>query len=324
MDTPASMVHLRSMTPRRAAALALLALAGCGGEPAPFALRAVTFNTGTTESLAHDAGPDDGYGAEEAAASDAYYGNGLAWRAAVEHTRAFFASVEADVVGLQEIFASRGCPDVPEAARAGFVCERWREGDPTVAQVIFGGGYQVACHPGKDDKCLAVRTARARIAGCDADLCFDALRGAPVEGCGSGARVAWADLELAEGGTLRVVHVHASSGLSEEDAACRVAQFEQAFAAVEGDTLVLGDFNTDPVRLYGGDPSATALLDGAPQAGLRFVTEVGEDAAPTYAGLLNIDHVLSTFADGPCTSEVVTDMRYFDHRPQVCDLARTE
>lgn len=299
--------------------LTLGLLAACG-EAAPEPFVVVTFNTGTTEGLAHDAPPEDGYGAAQAATSDTYYGDGLAWRRAVDDTRAFFARTQPDVVGLQEIFYSGDCADIPERARPGFVCETWRPSDPTVALDVLGPGYQVACHPQKNDKCLAVRRDFARVRGCDADLCLDGLEGEGVPGCGRGARVAKAVLDLAAGGTLKVVHVHGSSGLSNEDVRCRVAQFEQVFGALGAQNVVLGDLNTDPVRLFDGDESAATFLRGATQHGLHFVTEVGEDAIPTYGGLLNIDHVLTDVGEGECSSEIVTEMTYFDHRPQVCSV----
>lgn len=309
------------------AAAGLLAVA-CGAEvPAPFT--ALTFNTGTTEGLGHAQGPDDGYGEVQAALSDQWYGDGLAWRRAVDDTAAFFAALQPDVVAFQEIFYSGECAAVPPEARAGFVCETWAEGDPTVAQVVLGAGYQVACHPGKPDKCVAVRRAFGAIEGCAGDLCLEGLEGAPVPGCGGGARVARARVQRVEGGSLVVVTVHGSSGVTAEDVACREAQFRQAFdLVVPGATLLMGDLNTDPVRLFEGDASAAAFRMGAVGAGLAFLTAVGDDAPPTYAGLFGIDHVLGHGLTGSCWVAGVTEghppvtaLRYFDHRPHVCQVA---
>jgi endonuclease/exonuclease/phosphatase family metal-dependent hydrolase len=118
-----------------------------------------------------------------------------------------------------------------------------------------------------------------------------------------------------------VVHVHGTSGFEEADVRCRAAQIERALGLAGARTILLGDFNTDPTRLRGGDASADALAAGAARAQLGFHTDVGADAPPTYAGLVSIDHVLSDFAAGDCVSRSVTEMVYFDHRPQVCGLA---
>jgi hypothetical protein len=328
-------------------ALLLLAVAamglGCGppddGDSAetPFGFTAVTFNTGTTEGLPHDALPGDGYGDEQAALSDAWYGDGLAWTAVVEHAQEWFAETPADVVGFQEIFYSGDCDDIPDDAQSGFVCEDWQAGDPTVAQTILGDGWQVACHVGKSDKCLAVRRSFGSFEDCDGDLCLEGLAGAQVPGCGGGSRVGRGIVELVGGGTITVVNVHGTSGLGADDKACRLAQFEQVFVdlgdgsaepAANGErNLVLGDFNTDPGRFLGTDSSAAWLAKTVEGSDFRFHTGVGPDAEPTYAGFANIDHVISDAFIGDCwapSSESghseVSDIRYFDHKPSVCDL----
>ncbi len=305
-------------------ALPLLVLATSCGSPEPLTFVAVTFNTGTTEGLAHDSPPDDGYDAQLAAISDEHYGDGLAWRPAVDAVKQFFATTAPDIVGFQETFWSGACPDIPDELHAQFVCETWSAGDPTVALAVLGDGYRVACHPGKPDKCIAVKKSFGTIRGCDADFCLDALAGEGVDDCGRGARVARAIVDLADDTTLEVVNVHGSSGLSDDDVRCRTAQFEQAFANASERSIVLGDLNTDPIRFYDGDESAKTFRDRSQAAGFRFLTEVGEDATPTYGGVVNIDHVLSNFADGTCwfagddAHPVVTDAVYFDHRPVVC------
>lgn len=298
---------------------------------------AVTFNTGTTEGLSHDGAPDDGYGSAEAVVSDTWYGDGLAWLPAVDATRAWFAEVDPDVVAFQEIFHPPECVDIPVEHHDGWYCERWREGDPTVAQTILPMGFQVACHLDKPDKCVAVHERFGRFRGCDADLCLDGLDGARVPDCGSGSRVGRGVIELADGGTLTLVSVHGTSGVSAEEQACRVAQVEQIFVDLDGApaadgalNLVMGDFNTDPARFASSDPSAARLLDFAGEDDpFHFVTEVGRRAAPTYADLFNIDHVISDRLRGPCWAAGVTEGRppvlsdavYFDHVPIVCELS---
>ena len=319
----------------------LLLLPSCSDDgtvapPPPSGTVVVTFNTGTSESMGHDAQPDDGYGVAEAALSDQWYGDGLAWQAVVEDTRRFFQAIDADIVGFQEIFYSGDCELIPADARAGFVCETWQPGDPTVAQVVVGEGWQVACHPGKPDKCAAVRRSFGTFRGCDADFCLEGLAGAEVDGCGNGSRVGRGVIDVADGSTLTLVNVHGSSGLEVEDQECRAAQFEQVFVdlglgdgepAANGErNLILGDFNTDPARM--ADLAGAMVLNEHVGDGkaFHFVTDVGSAAEPTYV-LFNIDHVISDALDGSCWAAGVTsghpavsDVLYFDHKPIVCRI----
>jgi endonuclease/exonuclease/phosphatase family metal-dependent hydrolase len=319
--------------------IAACALAGCGDDPPRPTFLAVTVNTGTNPELPHDDPPDDGYGAEQAAYSDLYYGDGLAWVPVIEATRAFFDEVQPDVVGFQEIFSSEDCPLVPAEARPGFVCETWAAGDPTVAQLVVGPDYQVACHVGHHDKCIAVRRGFGAIRGCAGDLCLDGALGYELDGCGGGARVGRVVIDRAEGAPITVVNVHGTSGFSAEDQACRTGQVEQVFVDL-GDgapgasgehNLIVGDLNTDPGRLAGDDESAARWLDFAgPDAdtGFRFVTAMGPDAPPSYAGLLDIDHVVTDTMPGTCWiagvtegHPAITDAVYYDHTPHVCAIA---
>jgi hypothetical protein len=320
------------------------AIAACGGSDGsgsrgvePLHLRAVTFNTGTTTGLAHDSLPDDGYTSAEAAISDQYYGDGLAWIPVVEDTRRFFESVDADVIAFQEIFYSGECDDIPPELHAGFVCETWMPGRSTVAQTVVGDGYQVACNLGKPDKCIAVKRAFGRLRGCDADLCLDGLDGARVPDCGGGSRVGRGVIELRSGGTLTVVNLHGTSGLTPADVDCRRKQFAQVFVdlglgdgqpAANGErNLVLGDLNNDPGRAQTPDIQAFLEYVG-PGKRFDFISPVGPNAPPSYAGLLNIDHIVSDALTGACWvaglgagHPAVTETVYFDHKPIVCDVA---
>lgn len=305
-----------------------------GGSPEPLFV-AVTFNTGTTESLPHDSLPDDGYTQDDATVSDTWYGDGLAWLPAVEATRAWFAAVDADVAAFQEIFHAPACAEIPPEHHAGFYCETWREGEPTVANAILPMGFQVACHLGKPDKCAAVHRRFGTFRGCDGDLCLDGLDGAPVPDCGRGSRVGRGVIDLVDGGSITLVTIHATSGVTAEDQACRLAQVEQIFVDLDGEpaangavNVILGDFNTDPARLAGGDPSAARLWDLVEEGDrFHFVSAVGRRVTPTYADLFNIDHVISDRLDGTCWAAGITEGRppvldavYFDHVPIVCPL----
>ena len=306
-----------------------------GAVPGDFRFTVVTFNSGTTLGLAHDGPPADGYTMDDAITSDTFYGNGLAWTPAVDAARSYFASVDADIVVFQEIFNSDGCETIPATARAGFVCDGWMPGDPSVIQRVLGPRYQVACNLGKPDKCLAVRNTFGRIRGCAGDICLDGLDGAPVSGCGGGSRVGRGVIDLVGGGELTVVHVHGTSGIEAADQGCRTAQFEQVFEDFDGApmangvaNLVMGDFNTDPVRAAASDPSAARLRELVDAGGFGFVTDIARSSPATYLDLFNIDHVISDVFVGACVAEgitpgtdAVTDAVYFDHVPIFCELA---
>lgn len=322
---------------RSATVLAALAAAvGCGSnsdDPPEFQIVAVTFNTGTTTGLGHDDPPDDGYSQADAEISDMYYGDGLAWLPAVDATREFFAELRPDVVVFQEIFFAGECENIPVEAYPGFYCETWTPSDPTVANLVLGPDYQVACNLGKPDKCAAVRRDLGQFRGCDADLCIDGLDGGEVDGCGSGSRVGRGVIELAEGGELTLVNVHGSSGLTRDDMDCRVRQFDQVFvdlgdgepAANGAVNLVMGDLNTDPMRLVDGDPSAARFAEFAGD-GKPFAFATGSNDVPSYAGVFDIDHVVSDRLTGDCEvvgngdDPPVIDATYFDHKPVVCTI----
>lgn len=329
------------------AALTLLAastLPACSSdpdEPGPVPERGtvvVQFNTGTSEGMGHDAPPEDGYGSAEAAISDQWYGDGLAWLPVVEDVRRFFETVDADIATFQEIFYSGECEGIPADAQTGFVCESWQPGDRTVAQVILGAGWQVACNLGKTDKCAAVNRRFGSFRGCDADLCLDGLAGAEIDGCSSGSRIGRGVIDLAGGGTLTLVNVHGSSGIEQADQDCRVEQFRQVFVdlglgdgepAANGDqNLIMGDLNTDPGRWHDFDESAQLWNEHVGDGkAFRFISEVGPDAPPSYAGFVNIDHVVSDAFVGSCWVAGVTEghpavstVRYLDHNPVVCSI----
>jgi hypothetical protein len=326
---------------RSSAFLACLCLAACSGSDdgaanEPLEFRVVTFNTGTSPGLAHDDPPDDGYSSAEAAISDEWYGDGLAWLAAIEDARRFLEQVSPDIVAFQEIFYSGDCPDIPPEFHRGWACETWSPGAPTVAQVVAGEGYQVACHVGKSDKCAAVRRSFGTFRGCAEDFCLEGLEGTTISGCGQGARVGRAVIDLVGGGTLTLVNIHGTSGFSADDVRCRMRQFEQVFLnlgdgepAANGErNVIVGDLNTDPGRVASVDASAQTFADHVgPDKRFHFISDVGPDAAPTYLGLFNIDYVVSDVLEGECSvpgvSEgvpPVSEIVYFDHHPVVCDV----
>jgi beta-glucosidase len=306
------------------------------GSPDRPPLTVMTFNSGT--SLTPPPGvANEGFGPEQAAICDEWYGNGLSWNAFVEDVRKYIEEVDPDVVTFQEIFWCGECPGIPVEDHAGFVCEGWAPGDPTVAQRVLGDDFQVMCNVGKPDKCAAINHRIGSFRGCDSDFCIEGMYGSTVEGCGKGARIGRGVVDLVGGGVLTLVGIHASSGLAQDDMECRVKQFEQAFVdvgdgqpAANGEwNLLMGDLNTDPVLLADSDPSAARFLDfvgeGKP---FQFVTDVGPESTPTYGGVMSIDHVVSDAWTGSCWAAGVTaghprvtESVAFDHRPVVCLLS---
>jgi len=296
---------------------------------------AVTFNTGTSLSPPDDK-PNDGFHSQQSEYCDEFYGNGLAWKPFVEQTREYLEELDPDVIAFQEIFWTGECPEIPPEAQVGFICEDWSDGDPTVAQLILTGDWQIMCNPGRSDNCAAVNRRFGSFQGCEEEFCLEGTTGFTIEGCSKGARIGRSVIELVGGGTLTLVNIHATSGFTEDDMACRVKQFEQVFvdlgdgepAANGARNLIMGDFNTDPARMVQDDPSAVRLTDFAGLGkAYHFVTDVGMDAPPTYGGFFNIDHIISDTLGGPCWAAgiteghpPVTESVSFDHRPNVCTL----
>lgn len=311
-------------------------LAGCGADgltPAPTQdndpLRVMTFNVGIPE-CAND--PDAAYTCDDAEIAGEWYGTGLSHRALFADTAAFFRATRPDVVALQEIFHAGNCPEIPPEFHPGFICEGWQPGDLTVSQIVLGEDYQIACHQGRPDKCLAVHREAGRFAGCADGLCLDHLQGGQTSGCGGGTRVGRGVIVRPDGTQFTVVNVHGTSGVTLADQDCRVEQIEQIFVDLQDGrgepgangtrNIVLGDLNTDPVRFAALDRSArTWRAFVGPDRPFRQISAVGLLVEPTYAGLINIDHVAADAWQGDCFSASPTDIVAYDHQPIVCDLS---
>jgi len=319
--------------------LLCLLLAGCGLPPAEqitgdgTPIRVLTFNVGSDGDAQRPATDGSHFGGELVAVADRWYGNGLSWQPGIEAVRRFLSDVDADVVALQEIFPATRCPEIPARWHRGFVCESWQPGAPGVARRILGEAYQIACHAGKPDKCLAVHRRLGHLHGCSADGC-EPLRGVELEGCGHGSRQGLGIIDLHTGGQLAIGHVHGRSGARLRDANCRKRQFSELLhidGALHPPTpgaIILGDFNTDPARVRWLDPSARLLARAAREAaGFRFITQTGVFARPTFLSFLNIDHVLARGFSGRCTAggrdpalQAPPDLGHLDHSPLLCEL----
>lgn len=323
----------------------VVTLAGCVAAEAPegdASIVVTTFNTGG--GAAKEGSADGAYTPAMGAQGDALYGNGLAWPPAIDAVAAWVEAQVPDVIAFQELFWSDDCATIRQDPdfdpSLDLVCRDWAPGDPRVVERVLGEGYQVACNPGKPDKCVGVRRAFGTWEGCEDTTCVEGLLGFDVEGCGQGARVARGVIVRVDGTTLDVVHVHGSSGFTADDDACRVAQVEQVFVdfgdgrpGVRGDVhVVLGDLNTDPGRFPEIQASAARWNDFVgPDDAFRWITDVGPDTPGSYAGVagvaIDVDHVASDAFDGACAVHGVTpgttpvfDAAYFDHRPVRCTL----
>jgi len=296
----------------------------------------MTFNTGTGAALTVDPEKNLGYGAKQARISDTYYGNGLAWKAAVDSVRDFVQEVSPDIVAFQEMFYCGDCADIPEEARTGFICEDWKPGSPTVARLVLGEDYQIATHVGHHDKCLAVHKRFGRIRGCDQDFYLDGLDGFPIEGCGGGARLGRAVIDRNNGQSLTVIAYHGTSGIANRDKDCRIRQIEQLFIdfgdgapGINGNAhLILGDFNTDPRRMRLFDRSAQRWNDfiGGDKP-FHSLTATANGAPKSY-GLVNIDHIVSDVFAGEVlyprktnTNPPTPQLQMFDHKPVVVRIS---
>ena len=341
--------HMLATCPMRLA-VACAAVAMCfpalgygedAGHVSDLPFTVMTFNTGTGAPLTREPEENLGYGPEQARISDTYYGNGLAWKAAVDVVRDFVQEISPDIVAFQEMFYCGDCADIPEDARAGFVCEDWKPGSPSVARLVLGDDYQIATHTGHNDKYLAVHKRFGRMRGCDTDFCPEGLDGFRIEDCGGGSRLGRAVIERKNGETLTVITYHGTSGVWKHDKKCRVKQIEQIFIdfgdgapGVNGRAhLILGDFNTDPARMRFLDRSAQRwndfVGDGKP---FHFLTAVASCAPRSYAyGLVNIDHIVSDVFHGdvlypskPDAKPPIFQFQMFDHTPVVVRIETQE
>ncbi len=311
---------------------------GDGGSASEPSWTVFTFNVGTSKGLAHDVDGDE-YDSEAAEITDQFYHNSLSWQRAEDALAVFVAAERPAIAFLQEVFYDGWCAQGPQPPPDWSVCAHLPPDGALQLERVFGPDYQIACHEGHPDKCIAVRRDIGRIRGCPKDgVCLDGLHGGPPPWpCSHGPRAARAEVDLADGTTLVVVSIHATSGLSAEDAACRAAQFRRVFIdAGDGSplapgsepVLIGGDLNTDPLMFAASDESAATWNEHV-GAGKAFVdlAEPDQDAPASYLGIAHLDHIATNAFEGDCVVAgrsagvpPVLEATYWDHSPVVCKL----
>lgn len=318
--------------------------------PPPRTFTFLTFNVGTTDNLGHEGDPD-GYSDALSDVNAAFYGNNLAWMPAQARLRTFLDALKPDILAFQELYFDGNCtadcagiqasdPALYAGACQGeaFACGSWTDGEPITVRRILGPDYAVACAPGHPDNCVAVRKAFGTLRGCADGPCLGGLDGLrPPNGCTSGARVATAVVQVADGPEIAVVDVHTTAGTNID---CRIAQFQQVFvdrgdgkpAAFGQHDIVAGDMNIDPFLM---DPKYDASVvywnehvgDGKPFHYLSSADASGPNTHP-YS-FMKLDHVISNDLQGSCvvlgvsedTSAPLSEgSTYFDHRPVYCTV----
>lgn len=247
-----------------------------------------------------------------------------------ERIRENIAALSPDIVVLQEVVGRHQCTTVDDE-QPGFTChDEHTVAEPSQARRLVGPEYDVACTARDGFECVAVKTSFGALPGCSSSAgCADAETVPPVEGCDPGFSVSAVDVELLGGGSLRVVNAHPDSGF---DAACRAAQLEQMFAlAGLGPTLIAGDMNLDP---FADVDESVHVWDEHVGDGKRFRYHSGPaEHQPPYPTAVNplftgvLDHVVSDFAEGICTtlgeapgSERLDGGEGTDHRALSCSL----
>jgi len=296
-------------------------------------IKVMSFNTGTHTVKANIFNKAGKFTKKLFKSIDKYYGNGLAWLPAVEATKNFIATHKPDIIGFQEMFDSNTCSDIPEKNKKSFICEKLVAGDPMVIQLVTGGEYQIACHLGDNEKCIAVKKSFGYIDSCVGDICLNGLEGQTIPECSrTRSRVGKAKvISHATGEIYNVINVHSTAGFKKEEKKCRQKQFVQAFTLFPGESnnIIVGDMNTDPNnKLFFFDKSAKKLRNYAKANNFNRIN--GDVNKHSYMGMATIDHIysddlerVSCKAHGVSKgTDEVLKLSYFDHIPLICTLRK--
>ena len=213
-----------------------------------------------------------------------------------------------DLLFLQEMWNQAHCDDddrPAEVNQAPFVCSLGSDLQPSR---VLPGDWWWGCAGGYPDNCIAFPPSLATPSGCEGQDC-SALVVSNEAGCGDTGRVAYWELDSADGPLVAVV-VHTAAGMFEDDIACRVQQLESIQAVLEAlpaDTSIVmaGDFNLDPDLYVSDDAAAFSSLGSS--LGLSWLGGYDESHRISH---VRLDHVL---VRGPAVAQKMScEIRYLD------------
>jgi hypothetical protein len=246
---------------------------------------------------------------------------------------ATIAALAPDIAVLLEVFDMRDCETDDWVGAVDRVCT---DADTTApyqsARRLLGDAYTISCDANAHRSCVGARTNRLTMANCEAGaLCMagSTTGDHPIACAGQGAFTSVSRVDLRWAATDTPFALIAAHPLNATDAtgdACRLAQYEQAFSTLPGDThsLIAGDMNMDPYRFPDLFPSAEYWHTQIGEGARFFAHSVDESPpTPTWMGLATLDYVLSDFLEGSCTvleGDVRLDPvgQSLDHRAVLC------
>jgi endonuclease/exonuclease/phosphatase family metal-dependent hydrolase len=237
---------------------------------------------------------------------DSHYSLRIKDQAYEDHLGERIRSLDADIVGLQEV--------LPPTA-----CERFEEPNPAhtcfdsesrlaPVQRLLGSSYGIVCDANRHIECIGIHERLGVIRGLEpGGFSLSGAETAPLphKACSfvAGDCFNWRDTCDAESavatvvvdtihGPLRVVHVHPTS----TGDVCRQEQVSQAFDFADDlPTILLGDWNFDPTDP--ADVVETAIWAEHVGPDRRFTNHMPRQAG---CALDRVDLVVSDFATGDC------------------------